>query len=286
MSASTSRVKGVCYVTVNNYPMINIGDYTLQDGTPLFDVAIIFAANINYDTNTQKAVLGFNAQCQNILDNAATQIVPLQKKGIKVLLNVLGNHTQAGISNFADQASAKAFAQQLSDAVKKYNLDGIDFDDEWVNYGQKYNPKKHQIAIPKSNDYSFPYLVQACRELMPDKILSLYYFGPASGYLTYKKINVGTLLDYTWNATYSSWGPPSIPPMPKSNISGAAICINPHDTYTPITSQSEAEYLAHQTMNDDYGLYLYYNLPNDDMSSYLSNISQILYGQNVVYKGG
>ncbi len=282
MSTKSRSTKSVCYVTVNNYPMTNLGNYTLEDGTPLFDVGIIFGANINYDDKTKKAVLGFNTQTQNLLDNAATQIVPLQKKGIKVLMTVLGNHSKAGISNFPDQASAKAFAIQLSDAVAKYGLDGIDFDDEWVNYGQKDKQTK-QIIIPKSNDFSFPYLVQACRELMPNKILSLYFYGPASGYLTYGKINVGTLLDYTWNASYSTWNPPSIPPLQKSNISGAATCINPDDTYTPITPNGTATSFAKQTIKEDYGLYLYYNLPNKDMSSYLSGISKELYGQSVVY---
>ena len=44
--------KGVCYVEVNNNDIRNVGKYKLSTGQQLFDIAIIFAANINYNTTT------------------------------------------------------------------------------------------------------------------------------------------------------------------------------------------------------------------------------------------
>ena len=82
----------VAYVEVNNHSMANVGKYTLPNGDNVFDVAVIFAVNINYDTGTEKATLHFNENVQRVLDNAATEIRPLQNKGIKVVLSVLGNH--------------------------------------------------------------------------------------------------------------------------------------------------------------------------------------------------
>ena len=275
---------GVCYVLVNSFPTINVGKYTLEDGTPYFGVAIIFAANIDYDDQAQKAVLGFNANVQAILDDIDTQVRPLQQQGIKVLLNVLGNHTQAGISNFADQAAASDFAAQCADAVEKYGLDGIDFDDEWVDYGGTLSDG---TKIPPVNAYSFPYLVQALRGLMPaDKLISLYYYGPATSTLQYGKINVGDLLNYSWNPFYGgTWGPPVIDGLAKSGIAGAGIAINPVGDNPPQTPQSAAVAVAQETLQDGYGLCMYYDLPNQDMSSYLNGISQALYGQDVRYSG-
>ena len=50
-AASTVTPKTVMYVEVNNHDFNNVGKYTLA-GTnqPAFDMGIIFAANINYDT--------------------------------------------------------------------------------------------------------------------------------------------------------------------------------------------------------------------------------------------
>ena len=46
----------VVYVEVNNNNILNAGCYTLKNsGKQLFDVAIIFAANINYDAATKKS---------------------------------------------------------------------------------------------------------------------------------------------------------------------------------------------------------------------------------------
>jgi hypothetical protein len=123
----------VVYIEVNNHSMVNAGKYTLAEGgAQVFDLAVIFAANINYDGS--KAYLFFNENVQSVLDNAATQIRPLQQKGIKVVLSILGNHQGAGFANFPSQQAAEAFAQELADAVTQYGLDGIDFDDEYAEY--------------------------------------------------------------------------------------------------------------------------------------------------------
>ena len=140
----------VAYVEVNNDSMLNAGKYTLANGgAQVFDVAVIFAANINYDGTN--AYLHFNENVQNVLDNVATQVRPLQQKGIKVLLSILGNHQGAGFANFPSQQAADAFAQQLADAVDQYGLDGIDFDDEYAEYGNN--------GTGQPNDFSFVYLV-------------------------------------------------------------------------------------------------------------------------------
>ncbi|MGF7037939.1 endo-beta-N-acetylglucosaminidase H [Mucilaginibacter lappiensis] len=262
--------KSVCYVEVNNNDIRNVGNYTLSTGEQLFDIGIIFAANINYNTTTQKAELFFNPQVTNVLSNAATYIQPLQAKGIKVMLSILGNHQGAGICNFPTQAAAQDFAQLLSNAVTTYGLDGIDFDDEYADYGNN--------GTGQPNASSFVYLVTALRQLMPTKLISFYFYGPASTRLSFNGVTVGSKVDYSWNAIYGTYSVPNVPGLAASNLGPAAIDIQS-------TSSSTATSLATQTVNNGYGIYLCYNLPNTDVHTYLSGFSNALYGKATIYTG-
>ncbi|MEU8222223.1 endo-beta-N-acetylglucosaminidase H [Kribbella sp. NPDC048915] len=257
----------VAYIEVNNYSMLNAGKYTLANGgAQVIDIALIFAANINYDGT--KAYLHFNEQVHDVLDNVATQVRPLQRKGIKVLLSILGNHQGAGFANFPDQASADAFAQELADAVNQYGLDGIDFDDEYVEYGNN--------GTGQPNDFSFVYLVQALREKLPNKLITLYDIGPSSERLEYNGQSIANTFDYAWWPYYGSWGVPH-GPTDKSRLGPAAV------SYTA-TSASTAAALAQRTVDEGYGVYLTYNLTDADTSSYMTAFTQKLYGSATVYK--
>ncbi|HET9893439.1 MAG TPA: endo-beta-N-acetylglucosaminidase H [Streptosporangiaceae bacterium] len=257
------------YVEVNSHSIANVGKYVLAaGGANVFDIGIIFAANINYDGTS--AYLYFNPQTQSVLANAATLIAPLQAQGIKVLLSILGNHQGVGFANFPDQLAAAAFAEQLTGAVTTYGLDGIDFDDEYADYGQN--------GTEQPNAWSFPYLVQALRNDLPDKIISLYFIGPSATTLSYGGIEVGDLLSYSWNPYYGSWNVPEVPGMAKARLAPAAIEIDG-------TPTSAASGLAQQTADDGYGAYNTYNLPDSDVSGYLSSFTKPLYGSDAVYTG-
>ncbi len=257
------------YVEVNSHSITSVGKYVLaSNGASVFDIGIIFAANINY--NGTNAYLYLNPQAQAVLDDAATQIAPLQAKGIKVLLSVLGNHQGAGFANFPDQQAATAFAGQLADAVTAYGLDGIDFDDEYADYGKN--------GTGQPNAWSFPYLVQALRNDLPDKVISLYFIGPSSTSLSYSGIEVGDLLNYSWNPFYGSWNVPVVPCMTQAQLAPAAIEIQG-------TPASTASGLAEQTVADGYGAYNTYNLPDTDVSQYISSFTKPLYDSDAVYNG-
>ncbi|WP_399934967.1 endo-beta-N-acetylglucosaminidase H [Streptomyces kanamyceticus] len=258
----------VAYVEVNDNSMRNVGKYTLANGGGnVFDVAVIFAANINYNTETKAAYLHFNENVQRVLDNAATEIRPLQAKGIKVVLSVLGNHQGAGFANFPSRQAASAFAKQLSGTVTKYGLDGIDFDDEYAEYG------KNGTGQPNSS--SFVHLVTALRSNMPDKIISLYNIGPAASRLSYGGVDISSKFDYAWNPYYGTWQVPRIA-LPKSKLSPAAVEIGR-------TSQSTAADLARRTVREGYGVYLTYNLDGADRSSDVSAFTRELYGSDARY---
>ncbi|MGV9899508.1 endo-beta-N-acetylglucosaminidase H [Streptomyces tendae] len=258
----------VAYIEVNNNSMLNVGKYTLADGGGnAFDVAVIFAANINYDTASKTAYLHFNENVQRVLDNAATQIRPLQQKGIKVLLSVLGNHQGAGFANFPSQQAASAFAEQLSDTVAEYGLDGVDFDDEYAEYGNN--------GTAQPNDSSFVHLVTALRANMPDKVISLYNIGPSATRLSYGGVDISGTFDYAWNPYYGTWQVPGIA-LPKAQLSPAAVEIGR-------TSQNTAAGLARRTVDEGYGVYLTYNLDGSDRSADVSAFTRELYGSEAVY---
>jgi hypothetical protein len=256
----------VVYVEVNNESMTNAAKYTLaKGGAQVFDVAVIFAANINYDGTN--AYLHFNENVQNVLDNVATEVRPLQQKGIKVLLSILGNHQGAGFANFPSQQAADAFAQQLADAVTTYGLDGIDFDDEYAEYGNN--------GTGQPNDFSFVYLVSALRQKLPNKLITLYDIGPASDRLTYNGVSLANTFDYAWNPYYGTWSVPS-GPSDKSRLSPAAVSFT-------ATSSTTAANLAQRTVSEGYGVFLTYNLTAANTATYISAFTNKLYGSAAVY---
>ena len=265
-AATKSGSTSIAYVEVNNDQLANVGRYQLANGANAFDVAIIFAANINW--NGSKAVLYNNDKVQATLDAAATQIRPLQAKGIKVSLSILGNHQGAGIANFPTQAAAQDFASQVTATVTKYGLDGVDLDDEYADYGTN--------GTPQPNQQSIGWLITALRAQMPSKLLSFYNIGPAASSLSSSSSTIGSKLNYAWNPYYGSYSAPSIPGLGKSALSPAAVDIQN-------TAQSTAVSLASRTVADGYGVFMTYNLPGSDKSAYVSAMTQKLYGQAATY---
>ncbi|RZS37630.1 glycosyl hydrolase family 18 (putative chitinase) [Herbihabitans rhizosphaerae] len=256
------------YVEVNSNSMLNVGKYTLaSDGSPVFDIAAIFAANINYDGS--KAYLHFNENVRKVLDGVETQVRPLQQKGIKVVLSILGNHQGAGFANFPSKEAAAAFATQLADAVAKYGLDGIDFDDEYADYGEN--------GTPQPNESSFVYLVSALREKMPDKLITFYNIGPSASRLVHDGVDVGTKFDYAANPYYGSWDPPGVS-LPKERLSPAAVHIGQ-------TGDGNTTDLAKRTVNEGYGAFLTYDLTAGDKSGAISAFTRELYGSEAKYTG-
>jgi hypothetical protein len=254
------------YIEVNDHSMLSAGKYKLANGgAQVFDIAVIFAANINYDGT--KAYLHFNENVQNVLDNAATQIRPLQQKGIKVVLSILGNHQGAGFANFPTKAAAEAFAQELANAVTRYGLDGIDFDDEYAEYGNN--------GTGQPNASSFVYLVSALRRKLPNKLITLYDIGPSATRLSYNGQSIANTFNYAWNPYYGTWAVPN-GPTSKSRLSPAAV------SYTA-TSSTTAANLAQRTVREGYGVFLTYNLGEADTHTYISAFTNKLYNSPTVY---
>jgi hypothetical protein len=134
ITGTKQTVKTVVYVEVNDHNPLNAGNYVLEDGTFLFDYVVLFAANIRNrnpnGTGTVAPYVHLNDNVQHILTNRTKYIKPLQDKGIKVILGLLGDHDGVSFGTMND-ADIAAFATDVKKIVDLYQLDGVDFDDEW-----------------------------------------------------------------------------------------------------------------------------------------------------------
>ncbi|MDO7863913.1 endo-beta-N-acetylglucosaminidase H [Brochothrix thermosphacta] len=260
--------KTVMYVEVNDHEFRNVGKYTLANSKKTaIDIGIIFAANINYDKNTKKPYLFLNEQVKKTLNENATQIKPIQARGTKVLLSILGNHQSAGFANFASYESADAFAAELEKVVNAYGLDGIDFDDEYAKYGEN--------GTLQPNNSSFIWLVQALRQrLGDDKLITLYNIGPAA-YNSKANDSLSKSIDYSWNPYYGTWSAPSFPGIDSSRLSAAAVEIG--------VNKAQSAQFAKRSINENYGLFLMYNLSGNNSADFISGITQELYGEKTIY---
>ena len=123
-------IKQVVYLEVNDCNPLNVLEYNLTDGTPFFDAVILFAANINYDSDNDVVYLHNNPNVQALLDNSDTFLQPLRERGIKVYLGLLGNHDASGLAQLSDWG-AEQWAQSVAEACRQYKLDGVNLDDEY-----------------------------------------------------------------------------------------------------------------------------------------------------------
>lgn len=277
-------IKSILYIEVNDENILNAGEYTMAgSGKPFFDVVNIFAANINYNSDTKRAYVFCNENVSHILKNADQFIRPLQAKGIKVCLTILGNHDEAGVANLSPEAAAD-FARELKSYVDVYGLDGIDFDDEYSKYANA-----SQGGVP-SPGFEYPSgaaaarLVYECRKIMPDKIISVYDY---TNYLptgTVEGEQVGTLMDYSYWGAYADWRDRS------SIVTGLGKAKYGPSSFNLDFSASRSGYdLSHcaQLRTDGYGIQMFYNLkPNNyDYSKAFNALGNVLFDDNVVWTG-
>lgn len=110
------------YYEINDTNPLNALSYEMN-GKKFIDLVQLFASNIQKDANGDPCIF-FNDKLAPVMAAKATYIEPLQNAGIKVILNVLGDHKGIGISNLTDDQIEK-FAAILTYIVKEYGLDGI-----------------------------------------------------------------------------------------------------------------------------------------------------------------
>ena len=254
------------YVEVNDTNPLNAGSYKLSDGTSFFDIACIFAANIRGVDN--QPVLHLNENVSAILANPDKYIRPLQAKGIKVTMSILGDHTGLGVANMTD-AQADNFAQQLADAVAQYGLDGIDFDDEYAEYNTR--------GYPDVNNTSYSRVITKLRELMPaDKIITVFDWG-----YTYTLSSAAiACIDFGWFGVFgdTSYGSPTFG-IPLTRWSSQAINLRSYNNAANLNKTSK------KSADEKRGAIQMYDLRSTNTVTYLNAIGRGAYNMGVTYDG-
>lgn len=250
------RAENTAYVEVNSNDVGNVGCFKKANGDPVFQIATIFAANIDYVNG--KATLTTNPQTTDLLENKIQTVRNLQKRGIKVVLSILNNHQNAGWSCFADATSAGAFAKDVVAKVAKYGLDGIDIDDEYDACSQHYNDSLVKV-------------VSALRTELGDKIISKALYADLSNFdPVYNNKKLGDLLTYGQEMTYGSSNCLSrVNPYIAKGVSKAKLGVGASTVYT---SKSAAQTLNSCVIKNQLGAGLMVFNLNKDSASYLQAI--------------
>lgn len=220
--------KVVVYVETNDTNPLNAGDYELSNEEAFVDIVELFASNLQKRTvnGVIQPVLKLNDKLTRVLEpdpSAPTTtgyhkyVKPLQQKGIKVLLTVLGNWDGISVASMNDTQTTQ-FAQILAYVVDRYGLDGIGFDDEYSG-----------TSVTVAGSYGT--LINKLENLMPaGKLITVFQWGSyGSTQINYTQ---GSMIDYAYHGVFGagSW-------YGSSSISGVT-----KDRWSPISINLGYEY--------------------------------------------
>ena len=279
----------MCYIEVNNENPLNAGEYTLSNGEPFFDIVSIFAANINLDSDG-KPYIYCNEQVTYVLHNADKIIRPLQEKGIKVHLSILGNHDDAGMRSLSEEG-AKAFAKELKYYVDIYGLDGIDFDDEYSSYAEGSFKGSAQsgtgvvASTAECTPQNYTNLLKACREELPKEngtAFGIYWY-------TYSDHPLGTevesLIDYTVFGSYGSFMEYTGQDIDNTIEAPYAITLIADNNGSPVVVPVSESNLQ-KVKDNGYGYMAFYNLKSSKLyTSTFNQVASILWDDTVEWTG-
>lgn len=226
-------VRGYVFFEVNDVNPLNVLSFQLENGKLIWDVVVLFAANINYDAEAGRPRVQCNPNVQYLLDNNETFLQPLRRRGVKVLLGLLGNHDITGLAQLSDQG-AKDFAREVAQYCKAYNLDGVNYDDEYSNYPDLSNP-----ALTYPNPKAAARLCYETKLAMPDKLVTVFVYGQMYGVATVDGVDASEWIDIAV-PNYGDSAPP-VGNMTKKACAGIAVELNRGGSFTPWAAKSLIE---------------------------------------------
>ena len=267
--ANKNQIVVSCMEVNDANPLHNLC-YTLKEsGKLVIDQVILFSGNINYNAETGEVYNYNNENVQHLLDNRQKYLVPLQQKGIKVILGILCNHDRACCTRLGDEAARK-FARELKAKLEAYELDGVFFDDEYCNRGD----------YPGFTTYNnFSRLCYEVRKAMPNALIQAYVYsgtsscGPVDG-MQPGEFVTQAIQDYGRYYDLES----AYPGLPKSGM----IQASSEFARGSIISESRAR----KIVTDGYGGTMIFSLnPNNGYVYRFNNITIPFYGEETVQTG-
>ena len=182
-------VRGYVFFEVNSTNPLNTLCFEMENGKLVWDVIVLFAANINYDAASGRPRVQNNPNVQYLLDNNEIFLQPLRKRGVKVLLGLLGNHDFTGLAQLSKQG-AKDFAREIAQYCKAYNLDGVNYDDEYSLYPDLSNP-----ALTQPSQQAAARLCYETKMAMPDKLVTVFAYGQMYGVSSVDGVDIKDWMD-------------------------------------------------------------------------------------------
>ena len=186
------KPKGFLFFEVNDVNPLNAFAFQLENGKMLWDAVVLFAANINYDGEAGRPRIQCNPNVQYLLDNNEIYLQPLRKRGIKVILGLLGNHDITGLAQLSKQG-AKDFAREVAQYCRAYNLDGVNYDNEWSEAPDLNNPALAPVSVEAAAR-----LCYESKQAMPDKLVTVFaYAGMYGGVSSVDGVDIDNWIDVT-----------------------------------------------------------------------------------------
>lgn len=187
---NVNDIKIISCIEVNDCNPLNNLSYTLAStGQPLFDMVILFSSNIVYSEELGKPLIEHNTQMTNVLSNREKYIKPLQDRGIKVMLSLLGHRQRAGVANMAS-ATIKMYTQEIKNTLDVYELDGVMFDDEYSEYYPIYPGFVSPSSTAAAN------LIYGTKQAIGDKLVFTYLWNELRSLPAVDGVEPGQYVDY------------------------------------------------------------------------------------------
>lgn len=277
-ASKASGIKVFSCMEINDTNPLNNLCFTLKNSKkPLVDALIMFSANINYSEENGKVYISQNPNVKHLLNNREKYLKPLQDRGIKIILGILGNHDRSGISNLSEE-TAKKFAQEVKATLEAYHLDGIFIDDEYSSYMRPVPPG---FVSPSSAGAAR--LCYEVKQAMPECIVVAYAYSSTSSLPAVDGQESGTFVDFGLHDYGGSYDLSSnYPGMPKSNMG----LYSQEFSRGRFASKSSLERMR----TDGYGSHMIFAMDpfRSNFSSQLSsmeNMADAFYDDELVYDG-
>lgn len=185
-----------CFEVNDENPLNAIGFKVKESGKQLFDMVVLFSANINIDKTTGAPYISCNENVRAILSNADKYIRPLQQRGMKVILGLLGNWDASGLSTFTPGTS-KYFANEVKNFCDTYQLDGVLLDDEYTDYDAAASGKYPGFQAQSYEGSSR--IAYDIKKAQPERLNLVYRYAGYNKGVEIDGEQPGQFMDYVFN---------------------------------------------------------------------------------------